>query len=46
MTTDVIVILAFVIIDFGLVMAGLLHLASRRARDDVTDARYRIRYRR
>lgn len=45
MTTDVYVMLAFVIVDFSLVVAGLFYLAGQRARRDSTDVRYRGRRR-
>lgn len=43
MATDAIVIVAFLAIDFGLVLAGLMYLAEQRAARDHTDVRRRDR---
>lgn len=39
MSTDLIVILTFLAIDFGAVLCGLMYLAERRAEEDKTDVR-------
>ncbi len=41
MSTDAIVILAFLGLDFGAVLVGLFYLAEQRSRRDVTDLRRR-----
>ncbi|MGE0056897.1 MAG: hypothetical protein AB7P33_02425 [Dehalococcoidia bacterium] len=39
MSTDVIVILTFLALDFGAVFCGLMYLSERRAERDKTDVR-------
>jgi len=43
MSTDAIVVLAFLALDFGAVLLGLMYLAERRAELDPTDVRNRNR---
>ena len=46
MSTDAIAVLVFLVLDFGAVMLGLMHLAQRRVERDPTDVRRRnTRYR-
>jgi hypothetical protein len=43
MTTEAIVVIAFLGLDFGAVLTGLFYLAQKRAERDPTDVRRRER---